>query len=140
MNAQTLIIIGATVIGVLGFAHFIYVLATNKFNAFDEQVTIGMKNTSPVITKHTSMWRAWLGFNYSHSFGVLWVPFVYIPLALNHMPILQNSIWLTLLLPIMALTYTVLAKRYWFAIPFVGSLISFLCLSVAFYLLHLRNL
>ena len=137
MTAQFLIIMGSILIGILGLVHFIYVIATNKFDAYDADVTVAMQNTSPVLTKHTTVWKAWLGFNYSHSFGVLWVPLFYIPLALNHMSLLQQSLWLTGLLPIMALVYTVLSKRYWFAIPFVGSLIAFLCFSAAFYLLHL---
>jgi len=138
MNAQILIVIGAIIIGILGFAHFIYVLTTRKFHAFDKQVTVAMQNTSPIITKHTTMWHAWIGFNYSHSFGVIWIPLVYIPLAVNHMTTLQQSFWLTVLLPIMALVYTILAKRYWFSIPFFGSLVSLLCFSTAFYLLHLK--
>lgn len=138
MSAQLLIIIGCLIIGLLGLAHFIYVLATDKFNAYDPQVTTAMQNTSPVLTKDTSMWQAWLGFNYSHSIGVLWIPLIYIPIALNHMPILQQSIWLSLLLPIMALSYAVLAKRYWFVIPMFGSLISLACFSWAFYLLHMK--
>ena len=136
MSAQILIITGSIVLGILGLAHFIYVIATNKFHAYQSEVTVAMQNTSPVITKHTSMWKAWLGFNYSHSFGVLWVPLIYIPLAINYMQVLEQSIWLTGLLPTMALLYAVLSKRYWFTIPFIGSLIALMCFSVAFYLLH----
>ncbi len=125
-------------IGLLGLIHLIYVMFTDKFDAFDGQVTTAMQQTSPVLTKQTTMWRAWLGFNYSHSVGVLWLPVIYLPLAINHMPVLQGSVWLTLLLPIMALIYVVLAKRYWFNVPLLGSLISLACFVVAFYMMHLR--
>ena len=137
MTAQMLIITGSLIVGVLGLVHFIYVLTTNKFNAYDDAVTTAMQQTSPVITKHTTMWQAWLGFNYSHSFGVLWVPLIYVPLALNQMTVLQQSLWLTLLPSIMALVYAVLAKRYWFNVPLVGSVTALVCFSVAFYRLHL---
>ncbi len=137
MSAQLLIITGSLILGMLGLAHFIYVLATNKFHAYDGVVTTAMQQTSPVITKHTTMWQAWQGFNYSHSFGVLWVPLLYVPLALNHMTVLQQSLWLTLLPIMMAVVYTVLAKRYWFNVPFIGSVMAMLCFSIAFYMLHL---
>ena len=137
MTAQILIITGSILLGVLGLIHFLYVLNTKKFNAFDDKVTTAMQQTTPVLTKQTSMWQAWLGFNYSHSFGVLWVPLFYIPMAINHMSVLQQSLWLTALLPIIAMVYTVLSKRYWFKVPMVGSMIALLCFSAAFYLLHL---
>ena len=136
MSAQILIITGSIILGILGLIHFMYVLTTQKFNAFDDKVTTAMQQTTPVLTKHTSMWRAWLGFNYSHSFGLLWVPLFYLPLAINHMSVLQQSLWLTALLPIMALVYTVLSKRFWFTVPVVGSMLALLCFSAAFYLLH----
>ena len=96
MTAQSLIIAGSTILGILGFAHFIYVLLTKKFNAYNDAVTLSMHQTSPVITKKTTMWQAWIGFNYSHSFGVMWVPLIYIPLSINHFHVLQSSFWLTL--------------------------------------------
>ncbi len=138
MTAQALIIAGSIVLGILGFAHYVYVLLTNKFHAYNDAVTQSMHQTSPVLTKDTTMWQAWIGFNYSHSFGVLWIPFIYIPLAINHFHVLQNSLWLTLLLPVMALIYTILAKRYWFSIPLIGSMASFICYSFAFYFLHMN--
>jgi hypothetical protein len=137
MTAQILIIAGCLVLGILGLTHFVYVAATNKFHAHDDQVTTAMQQTSPNITKHTSMWRAWLGFNYSHSLGILWLPLIYVHLALNHMTLLSQSIWLTGLLPIIALLYAVLSKRYWFNIPLVGSLLAFASFAVAFYSLHM---
>ncbi len=137
MSAQLLIIIGSVVIGVLGLVHFIYVISTNKFNAYDGKVTTAMQQTTPVLTKETTMWRAWVGFNYSHSIGVLWIPLIFIPLAINHISVLQNSMFLALLLPMMALAYAVLAKLYWFKIPLLGSLVSLLCFVVAFYQMHM---
>lgn len=137
MIAQISMITGCLIVGLLGLVHFIYVMSTYKFHAFDENVTQAMQQTSPVISKDTSMWKAWQGFNYSHSIGVLWIPLIYIPISLHHLHILQLSVWLTLLPALMALSYAILAKRYWFVIPFVGSLLALLCFIIAFFLLHL---
>ena len=47
-----------------------------------------MKQTSPVLTKDTTVWDAWVGFNASHSIGAMLVAAFYIPLAvLGSVPI-----------------------------------------------------
>lgn len=137
MTAQILMLTGCFIMGFLGAIHLIYTMGTNKLDPYDEQVTFAMKATSPVINKHTSIWNSWLGFNYSHSFGLLWVPAVYLPLVFNHMLFLYQSLWLSLLPAIMALVYAVLSKKYWFTIPFAGSAIAFVCFTTSFYLMHL---
>lgn len=72
-----------------------------------------------------------MGFNHSHSLGVLWIPLFYIPLALNHLEVLQHNLWLSLLPVVMAAAYVVLAKKYWFNIPLIGSFVALICFSVA---------
>ena len=136
MTAQILMITGCLLLGFLGAIHLIYTMGSNKLDAYDEQVTLAMKHTTPVITKQTSLWHAWLGFNYSHSFGLLWVPAVYLPLAFNELLFLHQNLWLSLLPAIMALVYAVLSKKYWFSIPFAGSALALLCFAAAFALMH----
>jgi hypothetical protein len=64
----------------------------NKFNARDPEVTSAMKRTSPVISSQTTFWKAWKGFNASHSLGAMLLPAVYIPVTINHMHIIQQSL------------------------------------------------
>ena len=125
--AQILLIIGASIFGVLGAAHLIYTFFTNKFEAHDSSVTEAMKGTSPILTKETSIWDAWVGFNASHSLGAMLVAAVYIPLTTSHFNIIQQSVWFSFLPTLVGLSYLVLAKKYWFRIPFFGVLISTLC-------------
>lgn len=135
--AQTLIIIGAAIFGLLGTAHLVYTFFTNKFDARDSAVTDAMKLTSPVLTKDTSMWNAWIGFNASHSLGAMLFAGIYIPLAVSHFSIIQQSVWFSLLPVAVGLSYLYLAKRYWFKIPFVGVLISSGCFIGAAVLIHI---
>lgn len=134
---QILIIIGASIFGVLGAVHFIYTFFTKKFDAYNSDVTKAMMSTSPVLTKETTIWDAWIGFNASHSLGAIWVAAVYIPLAINHLKVIEESLWFTLLPVVVGLCYMALAKRYWFKIPFVGVSISTICFLVAAILLRL---
>ena len=127
MIEQILLIVGASIFGVLGTIHLAYTFYSNKFNAFDPAVTKAMKDTSPILTKETTMWDAWVGFNASHSLGAMLVAAFYVPLALFNMDVIRETAWFSFLPVIIGLSYLTLAKRYWFKIPFFGILISTAC-------------
>jgi len=127
MYEQILLITGAIIFGTLGTVHLIYTFFSDKFNAFDSNVTKAMKNTSPLLTKQTTMWKAWVGFNASHSLGAMLVTAFYVPLALNNMSVIRDNLWFSILPVFISLSYLALAKKYWFKIPFIGVLISTAC-------------
>lgn len=128
---QVLFIIGASIFGLLGSIHLVLTFLTNKFEAFDVKTTQAMKNTTPLLTKETTVWDAWIGFNASHSLGAIIVAAFYVPLAVSHFYIIQQSIWFSTLPAFIGLAYIHLANSYWFKVPFIGFLISTACLSVA---------
>ena len=134
MIAQWLLIVGAAILGMLGAAHLIFTFFTDKFAAFDSSTVDAMKQTSPRISKDTTMWKAWIGFNASHSLGPLIFAAIYIPLSLVNFEIIQQSMWLSILPIIVGLAYLVLAKVYWFATPFIGILIATTCFLASFIL------
>lgn len=125
--AQILIIIAASIFGLLGAVHLFYTFATNKFTPYNLSVKEAMEGISPVLTKETTIWKAWVGFNASHSLGALLVPAFYIPLAMSHFTIIEESLWFSWLPVGVSLSYLYLAKKYWFKIPFIGILVSTLC-------------
>ena len=126
MIEQVLLIVGSGILGVLGIAHLIYTFFSDKFDAYDKSVTAAMKKTTLVLTKETTMWKAWVGFNASHSLGAILVPLFFIPLTVNNISIIQDSLWLSTLPALIGLSYFVLAKNYWFKIPLIG-----ICLACA---------
>jgi hypothetical protein len=83
-----------------------------------------MSSVSPVITRETTMWKAWVGFNASHSFGAILFGLVYGYLALVHPAFLFQSVFLLVLGLILLGGYTFLGVRYWFSIPLRGILLS----------------
>ena len=133
---SVLIVVGASIFGVLGSMHLIYTYFTNKFEAYDPTVTEAMKGTSPILTPETTLWKAWIGFNASHSLGAMVFAGVYIPLSLAHFSVIQNSVWFSTLPVFVGLSYLVLAKKYWFKIPFVGILVSTVCFLAAAVLIN----
>jgi hypothetical protein len=134
---QILIIVRASIFGVFGAVHLLYTFFTNKFEAYDSSVTEAMKKTSLMLTKETTVWDAWVGFNASHSFGEMLVAGIYIPLAIYHFEIIQQSVWFSILPVIIGLSYLVLAKKYWFKIPFYSILISAVCFLLAALLINI---
>ena len=136
MLSQVLFIIGTSIFGLLGCVHLICIFFTDKFNAYDSAVTTVMKSTTPIITKETTMWRGWVGFNASHSLGMIFFAAIYIPLAFSHIQLLTNNSWFTVLPSIVGISYLLLAKNYWFKIPLFGILISTICFVSAFVLIN----
>lgn len=118
--ASSLIAASAAVILLLGLAHLLYTFHGTKLHPRDPQLTAALKEASPVLTRQTTMWRAWVGFNASHSFGAILFGAVYGYLALLHGPFLFQSRFLLGLGLLLLVGYVFLGKFYWFSIPFRG--------------------
>lgn len=136
MLGNLLVVTGGSIFAALGTLHLYFTFFSNKFLARDENVTESMKGTSPVLTKDTTMWKAWIGFNASHSLGAMSFGAIYILLAVRHEDVIRESWELMALAVLTALFYLYLAKEYWFRIPFIGILTGTVCFclaAIAFY-------
>lgn len=127
MVAELLIFTSAAVILVLGVAHFIYTFYGPKFNPRDPALQLSMQQISPVITKETTMWRAWVGFNASHSLGAILFGLIYGFLAVTQAELLFQSAFLLSVGLVMLCALWILGKVYWFRIPFAGISIALVC-------------
>lgn len=134
--AQLLLVVGFSILGILGSIHLIYTFFTEKFVPFDLAVANGMKSTSPRLTKETTVWKAWIGFNASHSLGVIFFAAIYIPLTINHLTIIESSLWFSMLPIAISSCYLSLAYRYWFNVPLIGILASLVCFLAAVMVLN----
>jgi hypothetical protein len=128
---RILILAGALVIGLLGSVHLAYTFFTGKFLPRDGALVDAMKATSPVLTRQTTMWKAWIGFNASHSLGAILFAAFYLLLAGGHMEILRESKAFLLIGVATCLAYLWLAHRYWFRVPFIGIAIATGCFLLA---------
>ncbi len=131
MLAQSLIVTGALLFGVLGTLHLAYTFFTDKFNARDATTTAAMKATHPVLTRRTTVWKAWVGFNASHSLGAMLFAALYLVLALDHMPLLSQSPALVWIGVAGSLGYLALAICYWFRTPLIGIAVGSACFVIA---------
>ena len=77
-----------------------------------------MRAGFPRLTRRTTLWNAWIGFNASHSLGAMLFAAIYLILSTAHMPLLRDSAALVWLAVIASAGYLALAQRYWFRTPF----------------------
>ena len=129
--AQGLMIASAAVAFAMGSAHLWLTFASRKFHPRDPQTEVRMKEDFPQLTRRTTLWRAWIGFNGSHSMGPMLFGAVYGYLAWVQAPLLFASAYLQALGLVLLLAYLVLAVRYWFNVPLRGLLISTACYLAA---------
>lgn len=136
MVAQILIAISAGIIMLLGGAHLALTFVGDKFHPRDAELLARLKTTSPVLTRQTTVWKAWIGFNASHSMGAILFGAVFGYLALRQPDILFHSRFLGLLGLITLAAYLALAKRYWFARPLQGVSLAMVAYIAGFVLAH----
>lgn len=71
------------------------------------------------------MWKAWVGFNASHSMGAILFGTLYAHLALMQPSVLFQSTFLSILGGLFLAGYVVLGRLYWFSAPFRGIIVAF---------------
>ena len=123
----TLMSLSALLVLMLGVLHLIYTFSGPKLTPRDAALQARMAEVHPVITRQTTMWRAWVGFNASHSMGAILFGLIYGFLGNAYPEILFNSPFLLAVGLAMLGGLAVLAKLYWFRIPFAGVVTSLVC-------------
>ena len=118
MLSTLLICLGAGIILALGLVHLFYTFVGSKLLPRDTALHVAMQNAHPQLTRQTTMWRAWVGFNASHSMGAILFGLIYIHLAVWHA--LLGSPFLCGLGVLVLLGYLWLGWRYWFSVPLRG--------------------
>lgn len=125
--AKVLMVVSASIILTLGVAHLFYTFWGPMLTPRDPALQVSMSRVSPVITKETTMWRAWVGFNASHSMAAMLFGLIYGFLAIAHSPLLFTSPFLLIVGLAMLGGFLALAKVYWFNVPFTSISISLGC-------------
>lgn len=132
-----LLAMGSMTIGLLGLVHLLYTFRTNKFEPRDKEVGLRLREISPVITSETTMWKAWVGFNASHSLGAMLFAAVFGYLALFELEFLLSSPFLVALSLVTLASLFVLARSFWFSVPFYGISISMTLFAAGYVLAYL---
>jgi hypothetical protein len=122
--ARYLFLAGAAPFLVLGTAHALQTPLgpsdRKGLSPRDPLLAESMTRTHLLLTRRTDLWRAWVGFNFSHSLGV--VLFGVLVVLIGRSPAsfaAQRTVFVPCAVAVSAL-YTLLAAKYWFRTPLVG--------------------
>jgi hypothetical protein len=127
LAARILMIVSASIVFTLGVAHLAYTFWGPQLTPRDPALQVSMSQISPVITKETTMWRCWVGFNASHSMGLILFGLVFGFLASAQSRLLFHSPFLLVVGLAMLGSLAVLCKVYFFSAPLTGISIALAC-------------
>jgi hypothetical protein len=122
--ASGLVAASAGVVLLLGLIHLLYTFRGRVLRPRDPDLYVRLTEVSPILTRETTMWKAWVGFNASHSYGAIFFGLVYGYLALARSAVLFQSPFLQCVGLMLLAGYAVLGKLYWFSVPFRAILFS----------------
>src|SRR4029453_7803760 len=126
--SRYLYLAGALPFFVLGLAHaFATPLAPGDVKGLspsDPQLAQAMTRSGLRLTRRTDMWRAWVGFNFSHSLGaIVFAAFVFV--TGRSAAVFAAEAALGIPFPfLVAALFLALARLYWFRTPFIGCLLA----------------
>jgi hypothetical protein len=120
-------VLSSSIVFTLGVLHLVYTFWGPNLMPRDPALQISMSHISPVISKETTMWRCWVGFNASHSMGLILFGLVFGYLALAQGRLLFQSPFLLVVGMAMLGGLAVLCRDYFFSAPLTGISISLAC-------------
>lgn len=138
MIAKYTWVFGSSIFVLFGTLHLLYTFFSNKFSSRNKNLIHEMQVSYPNLTKETTMWKAWIGFNASHSSGAMFIGIINMYLVHQYFMILANDPFFWLFNILTVSFYWWLAKRYWFKIPFIGISITLLCYLAAYILILIK--
>jgi hypothetical protein len=121
----------ATVVLLLGLVHLLYTFRGNRLHPRHADLQARMREVPLVITSRTTVWKAWIGFNASHSLGAMFFGVMYGYLSLVQSEILFRSPFLLGAGLATLLFYLFLCQRYWFRAPLRGIALATLLYTAA---------
>jgi hypothetical protein len=133
--SELLFVVGAAVFGLLGLAHGVLTLrdlqVPRSFTPTDENLRRAMAEAPLRLAPRTTIWNAWVGFNLSHSLGLLMFGTFFGGLAAFDFGVVEEHLFLRFSAVAVGLAYLVLALRFWFWVPAVLSAVGTLCFVVS---------
>ncbi len=128
---EVLLAIGGGIFLVLGSLHGVLTLRDlshpRAFTPTDSAVREAMQGARLALNPRANLWKAWLGFNLSHSLGVALFGGVVLVIAVFHIGFFTDNPIVQVAFVVIAAAYLVLSMFFWFWGPAVGSALSLLC-------------
>jgi hypothetical protein len=140
--ARSLVAVGAALFIAMGAVHGLFTLRDvfdpKAFTPTDGSVRQAMQGAKLAFNRRANVWLAWLGFNLSHSLGLLVFGGVALMLGWRHFGVFADSLVVQALTILVAACYFVLSVRFWFWGPALGSGTALLCFLLSAFLCWAR--
>ena len=137
---RVLLLAGALIFFALGAYHGVLTLrdlsTPRAFTPTDDNVRLAMQESHLALSRSINLWDAWLGFNLSHSLGLVLFGGALIAIAWRHFPVFVNSLSIQLATLVVAAAYCVLSVRFWFWAPSLATGICLSCFLATFLMLR----
>jgi len=129
---QILLAVAASIFVLMGALHGMWTLRDlgrpRYFTPTDDAVRVAMQGARLALNPRANVWQAWLGFNLSHSLGLVVFGGVLLVFAVHDSSAFAMSGLAQAGAVVVAVAYFVLAIRFWFWGPALGSGIALLCI------------
>ena len=121
--SAVLVIVGAAILVLLGVGHVVFTLQSTPAGGpmmptdpavRDAMVVEGGLGLAPAL--ESTLYRAWVGFNLSHSLGVIVVGAILLWHAVADLGAAVNETWFVVLAAV-PIAYFAMAVKYWFDKP-----------------------
>ena len=136
--AQILLTAAGTIVLLMGTGHLLLTLCDvwkpTAFTPTEESVRLAMQGARLRFNRRINLWESWLGFNLSHSMGVMVCGGVLLYLARFHFDAFLDSAILQAVVVLVVLSYLAVAIRFWFWGPILGLSVVLLCILGAVFI------
>lgn len=127
--------LGGGIFLLLGILHALYtfldIREPRRLVPQEPSVALAMAESPVRLARGgTTMWRAWVGFNFSHSLGAILFGMLCVGAGVV-LGTLVVPAWILFVLVLIALLYVGLSVLYWFRIPTMGITLATVCLVIA---------
>jgi len=133
--SKLLFLVGALLFSMLGLAHGLLTLhdlrTPRSFAPTDDRVRLAMVDAPLRLAPQTTIWKSWVGFNFSHSLGLVVFGGLLTGLALRDFDLVAQSLFLKGSSVLVAVLYFWMAVRFWFWLPAALSGIGAVCFVVS---------
>jgi hypothetical protein len=137
---KLLLIVGSSIFVLLGAAHGVLTLMDlsnpRNFTPPDATLRTAMQQSTIALHPKINLWRAWLGFNLSHSLGLLMFGGAFLYIGIRHSSLFSQSALLQGCTILISAAYLVMSLQFWFSTPAIGSGIAMACFILAAALSH----
>ena len=132
---RLLLIIGASIFLLLGATHGVLTLRDlsnpRSFTPRDPELRAAMQESAIAFHPKVNLWQAWLGFNLTHSLGIILFGGAFLYIGIFHSVLFSQSPFLQGCSILVSAAYLVISLKFFFSTPAIGLGIAMACFVLA---------